>query len=144
MKPNPTSSTRAVIVEDPDGHFVGLAQLDPMPASARTVPSWIVADVNFSGVPVLVHGGEAVRLAAHVERFIRSIKTECLDRVVPWANGTFGTSLREFVDHYRAERNHQGIGNELIEQPPNRRTGGPVRRRQRVGGILNYYYQSAA
>jgi len=52
--------------------------------------------------------------------------------------------LREFVDHYRAERNHQGIGNELIEQPPNRRTGGPVRRRQRVGGILNYYYQSAA
>src|SRR4029453_7749296 len=56
------------------------------------------------------------------------------------ANGTFGTSLREFVDHYRAEQNHQGIGNELIEQPPNRRTGGPVRRRQRVGGILNYYY----
>ena len=51
---------------------------------------------------------------------------------------------RRLVEHYHTERNHQGIGNELIEQPPNRRTGGPVRRRQRVGGILNYYYQSAA
>ena len=96
------------------------------------------------GVRVVRTPASAPNCNAHAERFIRSIKAECLDRVVPWANGTFGSSLREFVDHYRAERNHQGIGNELIEQPPNRRTGGPVRRRQRVGGILNYYYQSAA
>jgi len=144
VKPSPTSSTRAVIVEDPDGHFVELAQLDPTPASARTVPSWIVADVDFSGVPVLVHGGEAVRLAAHVERFIRSIKTECLDRAVSLGERHFRHFVREFVNHYREERNHQGIGNELIERPPGPRTGGPVRCRQRVGGILNCYYRSAA
>jgi hypothetical protein len=48
------------------------------------------------------------------------------------------------VDHYHTERNHQGIGNELIERPLVQRTGGPVRRRRRVGGVLNYYYRSAA
>ena len=51
--------------------------------------------------------------------------------------------VREFVAHYREERNHQGIGNELIEPPPVQRTSGPVYRRQRVG-VLNYYFRSAA
>lgn len=86
----------------------------------------------------------APTLHAHAERFIRSIKTECLDRVVPLGERHFRHLVQEFVHHYRAERNHQGIGNELIERSPDRRTYGPVRRRQRVGGILNYYYRSAA
>ena len=51
---------------------------------------------------------------------------------------------RRLVDHYRTERNHQGIGNELIERPLVQRTGGPARRRWRAGGVLNYYYRSAA
>jgi hypothetical protein len=50
----------------------------------------------------------------------------------------------EFVEHYHHERNHQEIGNELIERTAVRRTNGPVRRRQRVGGILSYYYRTAA
>jgi putative transposase len=50
----------------------------------------------------------------------------------------------EFVDHYHAKRNHQGIGNALIERATVHRTGGPVRRRQRMGGVLNYYFRSAA
>ena len=52
-------------------------------------------------------------------------------------------TIAEFVTHYHAERNHQGIGNELI-QPLRRANGqGLVRRRQRIGGMLNYYYRAA-
>jgi transposase InsO family protein len=49
---------------------------------------------------------------AYAERFIRSIKAECLDRVVPLGEWHLRYLLREFVTHYNAERNHQGIGNE--------------------------------
>jgi hypothetical protein len=46
--------------------------------------------------------------------------------------------------HYHGERNHQGIGNELIDRPQRQRGGAPVRRRQRIGGLLSYYYRAAA
>jgi putative transposase len=53
-------------------------------------------------------------------------------------------ALAGFVAHYHGERNHQGIGNELIDHPPWLRTGDFVRRRERVGGLLSYYYRAAA
>jgi transposase InsO family protein len=96
------------------------------------------------GVRVVRTPASAPNCNAHAERFIRSIKTECLDRVVPLGERHLRHLVREFVDHYHTERNHQGIGNELIERPLVQRTGGPVRRRRRVGGVLNYYYRSAA
>jgi len=52
--------------------------------------------------------------------------------------------LAEFVVHYHGERNHQGLDNELIDQPTRQRASGPVRRRERVGGLLSYYYRAAA
>jgi len=63
---------------------------------------------------------------------------------VPLGERHLRNLLREFVAHYHGERNHQGIQNELIERPPVHRMGGPIHRRQRVGGVLSYYYQSAA
>jgi hypothetical protein len=52
-------------------------------------------------------------------------------------------TIAEFVTHDNGERNHQGIGNELI-QPLTRADGqGRVRRRERIGGMLNYYYRAA-
>ena len=96
------------------------------------------------GVRVVRIPASAPNCNAYAERFIRSIKTECLDRVVPLGERHLCHLVREFVDHYHRERNHQGIGNELIERPLVQRTGGPVRRRWRVGGVLNYYYRSAA
>ena len=94
------------------------------------------------------HRPSAVQLTAHAkahaERFVRSIKMECLDRVVLVGEWHLRRLVREFVDHYREERNHQGIGNELI-QPVARTDGlGVVRRRQRMGGMLNFYYRAAA
>jgi hypothetical protein len=52
-------------------------------------------------------------------------------------------ALAEFVAHYQCERNHQGLGNELIELPPERARVGRIRRRSRLGGLLNYYARAA-
>ena len=53
-------------------------------------------------------------------------------------------TLAEFVADYYGERNHQGLDNELIDRPSRQTVGGPVRRRERVGGLLSYYYRAAA
>lgn len=79
------------------------------------------------------------------ERFVRSIKSECLSRMIFFG----GTHLRyvvdEYVEHYHAERNHQGIGNRLIEERVGDvRNTGSVLSRARVGGMLRYYYRAAA
>src|SRR4029453_15632936 len=63
---------------------------------------------------------------AYAERFVRSIKEECLDRVVLLGERHLRRTIAEFVAHYHGERNHQGIGNELI-QPLARSGHGPVR-----------------
>jgi len=82
---------------------------------------------------------------AYAERFVRSIKEECLSRIVPIGQGMARRALTEYADHYHAERNHQGIGNRLISpsavELPEK---GPVSRRQRLGGMLNYYERLAA
>ena len=81
---------------------------------------------------------------AHAERFVRSIKEECLNRVIPLGERHLRRTIAEFVAHYHGERNHQGLDNELIDRPPRQHAGGPVRRRPRVGGLLSYYYRAAA
>jgi transposase InsO family protein len=81
---------------------------------------------------------------AYAERFVRSVKEECLNRIVPLGERHLRKTLHEFATHYHCERNHQGLANELIDRPDALRPTGAVRRRQRVGGILSYYYRSAA
>jgi hypothetical protein len=80
---------------------------------------------------------------AHAERFVRSIKEECLDRIVPLGEWHFRRTLKEFIAHYHRERNHQGLRNQLIDGDVRPHHCGPVRRRERVGGILSYYYRAA-
>ena len=53
--------------------------------------------------------------------------------------------LREFVDHYHAERNHQGLANVIAFPSRDSFTaGGRIGRRQRLGGLLNFYHRNAA
>ena len=80
---------------------------------------------------------------AHAERFVRSINEECLDRLIPFGERHFRRAVAEFVTHYQCERNHQGLGDELIELPPERARVGRIRRRSRLGGLLNYYARAA-
>jgi transposase InsO family protein len=96
-------------------------------------------------------GIEAVRLpprspnlTPHIERFMRSVKDECLHRLVFFGETALLTAVREFVLHFHAERNHQGLGNRLIE--PGEEVGrltGEVVCREPVGGMLRYYREAA-
>jgi putative transposase len=81
---------------------------------------------------------------AYVERFVRSIKQECLNRVIPFGDRHLRRLIAEYVEHYHRERNHQGLANELIEVVPSEAGNlGHIRRRQRLGGLLNYYCRTA-
>jgi len=108
---------------------------------------WSAAVERFlatAGVRVIRAPFLAPNCNAHAERFVRSIREECLDRVIPLGERHLRRTLAEFVAHYHGERNHQGLKNELIDRPQRPRAGGPVCRRQRVGGLLSYYYRAAA
>ena len=84
--------------------------------------------------------GGGVRLPS-ATRLVRSVKDECLNRVVPLGEWHLRQTLHEFATLYHRERNHQGLANELIERPASQRPSGVIRRRQPVGGILSYYYR---
>ena len=84
-------------------------------------------------------------LNAFAERFVLSIKTECLDRIVPLGERHLRRAVSEFVAHYHQERNHQGLKNQLIETAPEpANTNGRIVRRERLGGLLNFYSRTAA
>jgi hypothetical protein len=81
----------------------------------------------------------------NIERFMRSVKEECLDRMIFFGERAVQTALADFLGHYHAERNHQGLGNRLIEPSEEvGRTTGAVLCRERLGGMLRYYYRKAA
>jgi len=83
-------------------------------------------------------------LNAYAERFVRAIKESCLDRLVLFGEPSLRRVLIEFVPHYHRERNHQGLRNQLIAPGWRSDLKGGIRRRQRLGGMLNYYYRDAA
>jgi transposase InsO family protein len=84
-------------------------------------------------------------LNAHLERFWRSLRAECLDRLGFFGEGMLRHAVREFVVHYHRERNHQGLGNRLIEAGSEVGWAtGTVGCRERLGGLLRYYYRDAA
>jgi putative transposase len=76
------------------------------------------------------------------ERVLR-VGPECLDRLIMIGERHLRRAMAEFMLPYHAERNHQGLGNELIQPLLRSNTLGPVCRRQRKGGMLNYYSRAA-
>jgi len=82
---------------------------------------------------------------AFAERFVRSIKDECLDRMILFGEAPLRRVLREYVTHYHNERNQQGVGNQLLEPVDMvSSTNDSVHCRERLGGMLNFYYREAA
>jgi transposase InsO family protein len=95
------------------------------------------------GLQLLRTPFQAPNANAHAERFFRSIKDECLNRMIWFGDGPLRKAIYEYFEHYHTERNHQGIGNELING-----IFGPVEgqvvSRERLGGMLRYYGRAAA
>src|SRR2546426_2036589 len=83
-------------------------------------------------------------LNAYAERFVRSIKDECLNRMLFIGQASLRRAVAEYMDYYHGERNHQGLDNALIRAVPSSVQGvGVVRRKQRLGGMLNFYCREA-
>ena len=95
-----------------------------------------------AGIRVVQTPYQAPNANAHAERFVRSIKEECLDRIIPIGEGHLRRAVSEFVAHYHRERNHQGLDNALIEPSPVS-LAGRVHRQSRLGGLLNFYRRAA-
>jgi putative transposase len=96
-----------------------------------------------AGIRVVYTPVRAPNANAYAERFVRSIKEECLDRLIPMGDRHFRRAMAEYVEHYHGERNHQGLHNRLISAPPVIQMTNRVRRRPRLGGLLNFYQRAA-
>jgi putative transposase len=84
-------------------------------------------------------------LKANAERFVRTIKESCLERMIPFGEESPRMAIQNFTAHYHTERNHQGLANLLINPEPKRLANiGGVQKRHRLGDTLNYYYPWAA
>jgi putative transposase len=84
-------------------------------------------------------------LNAQIERFVRSIKEECLERIVIFGEESLRNAVTAFLAHYHTGRNHQGLENRIIQ--PGAEVGksqGTIDCRSRLGGILRYYHRKAA
>jgi putative transposase len=92
-----------------------------------------------AGVRVVRIPERAPNANAYAERFVRSIKEDCLDKLIPIGEWHFWRAVAEYVKHYHGERIHQGLDNRLISRLPVINMTSRVRRRPRVGGLLNFY-----
>lgn len=86
-------------------------------------------------------------LNAFSERWVKSVKEECLGKLILFGESSLRRALQQYQVHYHEERNHQGKGNTLLFPSQAQRVGsdqGSVQCQQRLGGLLKYYYRKAA
>ncbi len=83
-------------------------------------------------------------LNSYAERFVRSIREECLSRLIILGEKHLRSATFDFVEHYHVERPHQGLGNEPITLVVGNPGTGPIACRERQGGLLKHYYCEAA
>ena len=96
-------------------------------------------------VKPLVLPARSPNLNAYTERWVRSVKEECLSKVILFGERSLRRALSEYVEHFHAERNHQGKGNVLLfPRGTNIRRDRSVQCRERLGGLLRYYHEEAA
>lgn len=84
-------------------------------------------------------------LNAVAERFVLSIKSECLDRFIPIGEKTLRLAIRNYMEFYHAERPHQSLGKKpLLPEAEHGPATGRFACRERLGGILKHYFRRAA
>lgn len=95
------------------------------------------------GVKAVRLPARSPNLNAYAERFVKTIKSECLNRIVPLSERHLRRVISEFALHYHLERNHQGLGNQLIvplAQPANENAR--IECSERLGGLLKHYFRA--
>jgi len=103
------------------------------------------AIIGSGRVKALVLPAHSPNLNAYAERWLRSVKEECLSKLILFGERSLQRALSGYVAHYHAERNHQGKSNMLLfPGGAETRRDGPVQCRERLGGLLRYYHQEAA
>ena len=96
------------------------------------------------GIDIVRTPYRAPNANAYAERFVRTIKYECLNRMVFFGLSSLRQAQREFLAHYNRERNHQGIANRIIDPEDEiGATTGDIACRERLGGMLRYYRRAA-
>ena len=84
-------------------------------------------------------------LNSHLERYFGSLKSACLDRMIFFGEKSLRNATHEYLLHYHEERNHQGLENRIIKQGEKAgRREGVIECKERLGGMLRYYYRDAA
>jgi putative transposase len=103
------------------------------------------AALKASGIESVRLPARSPNLDAYAERFVRSIRSECLDRLILVGQASLYRALEAYLEHYRLERNHQGLGNRLIETAePSPDPSGPIHSSNRLGGLPRFYTRHAA
>jgi transposase InsO family protein len=97
-----------------------------------------------AGVTPIRLPASSPNLNAYAERFVRSIRSECLSKLVLLGESHLRAVVREYLAHYHEERNHQGLGGQLIVPPANLNQPGPIVARERLGGLLRFYHRKTA
>jgi putative transposase len=120
------------------GRRVLLLDRDPLDMSQ------FQALLSSAGVTPIRLPASSPNLNAYAERFVRSIKDECLNKLVLLGENHLHAAIREYLVHYHEEQNHQGLGGQLILPPANHNRPGPIVCRERLGGLLHFYHRRAA
>ena len=123
-------ATGYYLIHDRDSKFC--------PAFQRTLEA--------AGVKRVMLPARSPNLNAYAERWVKSVKEECLSRLILFGERSLWHALQHYETHYHRERNHQGKGNVLLLPPAthSQRPGHPIQCRERLGGLLKYYYREAA
>jgi transposase InsO family protein len=102
--------------------------------------------IDAAGVKRVPLPPRSPHLNAYTERWVRSVKEECLSRLILFGEALLRHALTQYVAHFHHERNHQGKGNVLlfpvVSQDPERK--GSMQCYERLGGLLKYYAREAA
>jgi putative transposase len=83
---------------------------------------------------------------ANAERWVHSIKEECLSKLISFGEASLGRVVSDFLEHFHQERNHQGKDHLLlfpVSAPPGSDRRGTIRCRERLGGLLKFYLRAA-
>jgi putative transposase len=100
-----------------------------------------------AGIQPVLLPPRSPNLNAYCERWIESVRAELLSRLILFGERLLRHRMENYIAHFHAERNHQGKGNIVLFPAPADRVGetsGTIRMRERLGGVLKFYYREAA